>query len=45
LGYYGVELTRHGGDGVERRAGEGDKDCFDFHEFRELMVFEDGELN
>jgi len=36
---------RHGREGIESRAGEGDEDCLVVREARELVVVEDWELD
>jgi len=45
LGCYGVQLTRHGGERVERGAGTGDEDRLAVRQAGELMIVEDGELS
>jgi len=45
LGCYGIQLTRHGREGVEGGAGKGDEDSFAVRKFRELAVVEDWELD
>ena len=44
MGCYGVQLTRHGGERVQGRAAEGEKDGLAIREFGKLVIVEDREL-